>query len=141
MDLLARREHSCWELKTKLINKGWHEQTAEQVVTQLAAERLVSDHRFAENLVQARRQRGHGPVRIRKELSDKGVADDIIDKWLDPRDQDWLDHVRSVREKKFGKEEPGDFKERARQARFLQYRGYTFEQIQRALNNNDLMDD
>ncbi len=144
MELLARREHSCQELTAKLVRKGWPESIARDVVQTMANERLVSDERFAESLLQTRRQRGYGPVRIQYELSQKGVADSIIesvlesvlDRGLDPVSPNWMNEIRNVKEKKFGKEEPKDIKERARQARFLQYRGFTFDQIQQVLNNN-----
>ena len=140
MELLARREHSCQELMAKLVSKGWSESIAQEVVQALADEHMVSDERFAESLLQTRRQRGYGPVRIQHELSQKGVADSIIesimDQGLDPVSPNWMNEIRNVKEKKFGKEEPKDIKERARQARFLQHRGFTFDQIRQVLNNN-----
>lgn len=144
MELLARREHSCQELTAKLVRKGWSESIAQEVVQALANEHMVSDERFAESLLQTRRQRGYGPVRIQHELSQKGVADSIIesimeptlDQGLDPISPNWMNEIRNVKEKKFGKEEPKDIKERARQARFLQHRGFTFDQIRQVLNNN-----
>lgn len=140
MDLLARREHSCQELTAKLVRKGWPESIAWDVVQTMANERLVSDERFAESLFQTRRRCGYGPVRIQYELSQKGVAksiiESILDQGLDPVSPNWMNEIRNVKEKKFGKDEPKDIKERARQARFLQYRGFTFDQIQQVLNNN-----
>lgn len=135
MDFLARREHSRHELLLKLVDRGWPESTALQVVEQLTVDRLLSDERFAESLMRVRRQRGYGPVRIRHELTQKGVSDEIIDQWLDPISREWLADVKAVKEKKFGQGEPKDLKERARQARFLQHRGFTFDQIQQVLND------
>ena len=48
----------------------------------------------------------------------------------------WLERAREVREKKFGRESPRDFKERSRQMRFLQQRGFTSEQIRGAFNED-----
>ena len=138
MDLLARREHSRLELQTKLVQKGCPRIIAEEALDELEQERLLSEDRFVESLVQTRRDQGHGPVRIRHDLRNKGVADHVIDRWLDARDSDWLDIVARVRRQKFGDELPVDYTERARQARFLQTRGFTAEQIQKVLKDDDL---
>jgi regulatory protein len=138
MDLLARREHSRLELLTKLAQKGCSRLIAEQALDELEQECLLSEDRFVESLVQTRRDQGHGPVRIRHDLRNKGVADSTIDRWLDERDNDWLDIVARVRRQKFGDELPGDYTERARQARFLQTRGFTAEQIRKVLKDDDL---
>ena len=118
----------------KLLDKGCDEALAAEVVRQLEAERLLSDDRFMESLIQARRSRGYGPLRIQRELQEKGVAAEAIERWLDVTGRDWLDDIRRVQRKKFGARLPKSFAERARQARFLQYRGFTHDQIQQVLN-------
>ena len=107
----------------------------DQVVASFLAQGLLSDERFAESLVRSRRRRGFGPVRIRKELEDKGLECEAIGRWVDPRSADWLAEIERVRRQKFGDGAPRTWEERAKQARFLQYRGFTFEQIQQALNS------
>ena len=107
---------------------------ADEVVRQLEAERLLSDDRFMESLIRARRERGYGPLRIQKELQEKGVAPEAIGQWLDVTGREWLEDIRRVQRKKFGARLPRNFAERARQARFLQYRGFTYDQIQQVLN-------
>ena len=100
----------------------------------LEAEGLLSDDRFVEALVRVRRQRGRGPLRIQKELQEKGVAEDVVGRWLDVASDDWVEEVKRVCRRKYGGKVPKSLSERAKQARFLQYRGFTFDQIQRALN-------
>ena len=140
MDYLARREHGCEELKGKLIKKECPPAIAAEVVTKLAADNLVSDDRFTENFINSKRNRGQGPVRIHQQLREKGINDDLIDAWLDPREPRWLEIMREVRSKKFGSNLPRGYKERARQARFLQYRGFTTDQIFRVLGDDDELD-
>ena len=118
----------------KLLGKGCAEALADEVVRQLEAERLLSDDRFMESLIRARRERGYGPLRIQKELQEKGVAPEAIGQWLDVTGREWLEDIRRVQRKKFGARLPRNFAERARQARFLQYRGFTYDQIQQVLN-------
>ncbi|MBI3897170.1 MAG: regulatory protein RecX [Gammaproteobacteria bacterium] len=134
---LARREHSRKEVETKLKRKGCDAKLAEEVAAVLAAQHLLSDERFAEVLVRSRRNRGYGPVRIRKELEQRGLAVEAIEQWLDIHNDEWLAELKQLWRKKFGGRVPRDYAERAKQARFLQYRGFTFDQIQRVLGDLD----
>ncbi|MHB8428818.1 MAG: regulatory protein RecX [Acidiferrobacterales bacterium] len=138
LDMLARREHSGKELQAKLRAKGYPEGLTGEVVAALTREGLASDERFAEALVNVRRARGYGPLRIRHELEQRGVSLELIDRWLEVSGAEWIEQVRRVREKKFGRQQPEEFAERARQMRFLQQRGYTHAQITRAMNADDL---
>jgi regulatory protein len=110
---------------------------AEAVVARLEGEHLLSEERFVESLVQARRGRGYGPLRIREELRGKSIADEAVERWLDVNGGEWLEILERVRRKKFGVRIPKTYSERAKQARFLQYRGFTAEQIQRVLSARD----
>ncbi len=103
----------------------------DEVIKQLQEEGLQSDMRFAEALVHDRAGRGYGPRHIAQELRQKGIADHISEEFLDERDGAWLDRLKEVRQKKFGNELPGDYREQAKQSRFLQYRGFAGDQIQR----------
>lgn len=134
MDLLARREHSCAELRKKLLARGFEPDMTGDCLRQLEHEGLVSDTRFAESLVRARIARGQGPVRIRLALRERGVAEDDIENQLAACDVDWPELARTVRRKRFGDEAPQDFRSRARQARFLLYRGFTAADIDAALS-------
>lgn len=138
MNLLARREHGRSELERKLVQRGCPQETASRALDELENDGLLSDERFTESLVATRRGQGHGPVRIRHDLRQKGVADSVINQWLDDRSEQWLALISRVRQQKFGDNLPSDSKERARQARFLQSRGFTAEQIHTALKDNDL---
>jgi len=135
MDLLMRREHAVVELQKKLIGKDYDVDIVIEVVEQLANEGLVSDARFTEAFVRYRTNNGRGPQRIQMELRERGVDEKIQAAYLDARDVRWFDRAAQVRSKRFGDAMPEDFKERARQARFLQYRGFTSEQIREVLDD------
>lgn len=137
MDYLARRDHGLAELKAKLAQAGFSRETAERAADQLAAEGLQSDTRYAESFVQARAGRGKGPMTIRAELGQRGLAGAVIDDALTAVGVDWYALARDVREKKFGAGQPDSFREKARQMRFLQYRGFDGDQIQRACGGDD----
>lgn len=99
---------------------------------------MLSDERFAESLVRARRNRGYGPLRIRQELQEKGAAPEIIERSVDARSREWLVEIERVRRKKFGERLPSDYAERARQSRFLQYRGFSTDQIREAFDPHEV---
>jgi regulatory protein len=129
MDLLARREHSIDELRAKLVARKFDVEEVDVVVARLAEEGLVSDERFAEAFVSSRVRKGQGPSRIRLELQRRGVSGGCITTCLDRADIDWNELAREVRSKKFGSGRIADYGEWARQAKFLQYRGFTSDQI------------
>jgi regulatory protein len=135
MDYLARREHSEQELTRKLTGRGFDAALIETAVAELVADGLLSDVRFAEAFVNSRFQRGSGPQKIRVELRERGVAAELISLSIEVFDEQWRERVREVREKKFGTDMPGDFRERSRQMRFLQQRGFTSEQISGAFKD------
>jgi len=132
MDFLARREYGQSELIKKLADKGFDRRIAEQAVVRLTEEGLQSDQRFAENFVQSRISQGKGPVRIRLDLSQRGIGDAAIEIAIDDASADWYELARQIRIRKFGASQPGDFKDKARQMRFLQYRGFEQDHIQSA---------
>jgi regulatory protein len=131
--LLARREHSTAELRRKLQSKGHAPERVAAVLEKLAAKRLVSDDRFISSFVDHHARRGQGPVRIRAELRQQGIASERIDAELDRASVDWVALAAQVRQRKFGATLPRAAAERARQARFLQYRGFDHEHIRAAL--------
>jgi len=137
MDFLARREYGQAELLRKLSDKGFRHDIAEQAVLRLAEEGLQSDIRFAESFVQSRINQGKGPVRIRLDLKERGISDAIVEVAIEEADADWRAMAHAIRRKKFGATEPADFREKARQMRFLQYRGFEPDQIRAAVGGDE----
>lgn len=137
MDYLARREHSERELARKLNGRGFDPEMVEAALADLVAERLLSNRRFVEAFVHARFQRGSGPQKIQAELRERGIDEALIHDGMSAYDSRWLELVRDVREKKFGSDMPADFRERSRQMRFLQQRGFSPEQIAAVFRDND----
>ena len=94
---------------------------------------MQSDARYAEQYVAQRAARGYGPARIRAELRERGIEDAVIADWLDERDPVWKERLAEVARKRFGAAGPADLRDRARRARFLEYRGFGAELIRRVL--------
>jgi regulatory protein len=154
--LLARREHSRVELRTKLLAaarphrlagsaqdaQGEADEDAqalrraeiEALLDWLQAHQYLSDARFAESRIHARAPR-HGQARIRMELARHGVELEAEAGRL-LRDTE-LARAQAVWQRKFG-QVPGDARERARQMRFLAGRGFAAEVIWRVVAGADL---
>lgn len=133
MNYLARREHSRRELEQKLARKEFDESEISAALDRLVEDDLLSDARFAESFVNARKQRGSGPLKIQAELKLRGVNEEIVSQYLDLQDAGWYERAHEVRCKRFGEALPGEYEQRMRQARFLQQRGFNHEQINAAL--------
>lgn len=130
--VLARREYSYWELLQKLNQQFDDEKIIVSVLDQLKRERLLDDARFADAFIRMRSGRGYGPVRIQMDLRNRGIAEDQITTLMENRSEEWILLAATVRQKRFGKIIPKDLATRAKQMRFLQYRGFTHDQIKAA---------
>lgn len=125
MDLLARREHSYRELLQKLTQRFDEPALIRSEVDRLRDENLQSDARFAESFLHSRAQRLYGPQRIRAELRERGIGDELIAATLAAADIDWSANQQKLLLNKFGAEPAVDFKDKAKRLRFLQYRGFS----------------
>jgi regulatory protein len=131
--LLARREHSRAELRSKLVHKGHEPDAVDAALDRLAQERYQSDSRFVETFVRHRVQQGYGPVRIAGELRERGIEDRDAQAGLEQAEADWPELARDVLHKRFGDGPPGDAREWAKRARYLQYRGFPAELVRRIM--------
>lgn len=127
--LLARREHSCAELLHKLTTRGYAPADIEPLLDRLTAQRLQSDSRFAESYVRARAGRGYGPQRIRAELRERGIAAEQIDQAFAAQPVVDAPRIDDIWRRKYAGRLPADYRERARQMRFLQQRGFSLSDI------------
>lgn len=136
MDLLARREHSRQELLQKLQRRVENKALLEASLDSLVEDNLLSDERFCEAFVRSRMNNGYGPVRIKAELKTRGVSEQWLTQYLNPQADDWLERLAELVQRKFGVDEAPDLKTLAKRQRFLQQRGYTYDQINRVLRQN-----
>jgi regulatory protein len=129
--LLARRDFASAELRAKLRSQGFDEGVAGAVIAGLAARGVLDDRRFAENYVNWHAGRGQGPIRVAADLRRHGLPEGLIDAAL-ASGPDWQVLARRVRSAKFGRQPPASWADKARQARFLQYRGFSSDHIRAA---------
>lgn len=140
MDLLARREHGRAELARKLRQRGASPEMIEPELDRLADEGLLSETRYLESFIRSRGNSGYGPLRIREELTQRGLSRGDVEQALRECGIDWPGQLTDVWQRKFSGQRPADPKERARQTRFLVYRGFSMEMVGRLLSGRGLDD-
>ena len=124
--MLMRREHSRLELFQKLQIKGFDIDVINNSISKLGQQNYQSDERFAEDFILMRFNQGKGPVMIVSELKMRGINT------FDLSAFDWFELAKEIRQKKFGNQSSLDYKEIAKQKRFLQSRGFNLDQINQA---------
>jgi regulatory protein len=135
MKYLVRREYSRAELHAKLLLQATSDDSVDRVLDELAARGWLSDSRAAEQLVRMRRNR-FGMQRITYELRQKGINEDLINDVLPQMKDTELEAARSIWQKKFGIT-PENTKEKAKQVRFMQSRGFMPDVIFKVLRGTD----
>ncbi len=135
--LLARREQSRKELITKLSQKEFPLELIESAIDDLAAQGLQSDLRYAECLVESKRNQSVGPRKIKAQLQQHNIADALISQLIDEQDENWLIQLGRLKLKRFGPQLPEDIRIKQKMNRYFIQRGFTYEQIEQLTNSHD----
>lgn len=138
--LLARREHSRQELALKLRQRKLDASIISQVLDDYENEGWLDDSRFADVYSRQRIELGYGPLKVLAELQQRGIHN-TPPCLGELADADWIRNALLLREKRFGLSDlGGDWDEKLRQARFFKGRGFTANQIERALAVSEAAD-
>lgn len=132
--LLARREYSAADLKSKLLEAGADGTELEVLMTELSHSHYQSDERMAGMLVRQNIRKGRGMARIQQDLKKHHLDPALAQEEL--REVNWLQQAIELRVKKFGQQLPADQKEKNRQVRFLQYRGFDLDVCFKAISTH-----
>ncbi|MBY0377573.1 MAG: recombination regulator RecX [Gammaproteobacteria bacterium] len=131
---MARRDHSVAELKEKLLKKSDNLELIDQVIQTLIDNRFLDDARFSALLIDVKYRQGLGPHRILRLLQSKSLcADDVHATFTE---EEWGEGLARTWSKRFS-EKPRDNKSYTQQVRYLQYRGFSLEQINRFLREKN----
>lgn len=132
--LLAKREYSKFTLYRKLLQHGADPQQAEQLIEELAQAHYQSDERMTEMLIRSQVRQGRGPQRIQQEIKKHQLNPALAQQEM--QHINWLQQAMDLKIRKFGREIAKDPKIKAKQIRFLQYRGFTMDVIMKVINGN-----
>jgi regulatory protein len=119
-------------LQGRLTAAGYTPAAVETALLALEAAGFLDDRRYAEHFVAYHAGRGQGPRRIRSGLRGKGLSVELATLAVDDTSAVWGQRAQDLRRRRFGVEAPASFAERARQSRFLLYRGFTPAQVRQA---------
>lgn len=134
IDLLSRREHSVKELQQKLLQRDFLIEEITPVLDYLLKKDYLSDQRFTESVFRLRINKGFGKRYIENELSQKGVSAGQVNLISESQDIDWYVQAETVYTKKYAMKEIVDQKDKAKRIRFLQYRGFSSDEIMTVVN-------
>jgi regulatory protein len=136
LNFLAQREYSVFELKNKLLEKGFEEgETAEALIV-LMDKDLLSDQRFGEALTRYRIGKGYGPLYIRPTLRKKGLSNEMISAILKDHEEAFEKGLQVALKNKF----PLPLvqaEDQLKSRRFLALRGFSEEMIRRAIKQTE----
>ena len=130
--LLAKREYSAVDLKSRLLAAGAPAEALEQLMEELQHSHYQSDERMAGQLVRQNVRKGRGMARIQQDLKKHQIDPELAQQEL--QDINWLQQALELRLRKFGAALPHDAKEKNRQLRFLQYRGFDLDTCFKAIS-------
>lgn len=131
LHLLSRREHSRRELHQKLLLRGFSSEEIIPVLDNLQNDNLLSEDRFIGSFIRTSLQKGNGPLKICAQLQNRGIDPSRIFANEEWHAAGWQEGANAVRIKRFGKPVPACIVEQSKQARFLQQRGFTADQIRK----------
>lgn len=135
LEYLGKREYSTIELGQKLKTYADESDDIPALLADFKARGWLSDARFTAQLINARKVK-FGSAKVAHELKEKGISDDLIANAVSEIKENELEHATEVWRKKF-KAEAKDRHEWAKQARFLQSRGFGFDTIKKVLSKQD----
>jgi regulatory protein len=129
LGLLARREYSTGELQERLARRTKNQDLVDTVLAALQEQGLQSDERFSEHFVRYKIDQGKGPHRIKQDLRQKHVPDDLIDRFVSNDSEFWAERAAEVYSRKFKDLPLKDEKDKAKRLRFMVSRGFSAHQV------------
>lgn len=131
---LSRREYTSKELLGRLSKKFSDPDEIEKQIQKLAEEGLQCDRRFACVFLRSQISKFRGPIRVRSEMKMRGLSDDCIEYAFNEEQTEWMELLFTLNERKYCSTPFADLNEKAKRARFFQYRGFSIDQINEVLD-------
>jgi regulatory protein len=130
--LLARREHSRFELQQKFLARHFSPAIIETMLDWLQEKGYQNDARFTQVYIRSRLRRGYGALKITGELRERGIQDKaLLTEFFPADDASWQPQLLALWRKKFGASAEQNSVEHAKQMRFFLARGFSTSQIKK----------
>jgi len=133
VSLLAKRDYSSGELTRTLVKMTENSECVDSALQRLIVSGYLDDERLVIHLVDKHIRKKHGPTRIRQEVRQKGFSQELVEQTLEKAGVEWYAMARELKVSKFGEERASDAKEKNKQVRYLQYKGFSMDMIFEAL--------
>ena len=133
--LLAKREHSVAEIQQKLGQQGLNSDHVDDVLAKFIAKDIQSDYRFTFHFVRNCMAKGQGLARIKQALYPHDIDEAMLSEALSELQPDWYELAYEVKCKKYSTARETDWTLKQKQMRFLQYRGFSQDEINFALSH------
>ncbi len=127
--LLAKKDYSSGSLRRLLSKLTEKEEYVDCVVRRLSDNHYLNDTQLINNLIDKHIKKRHGPTRIKQEIRQKGFPQELIEQKIEESGIDWYSMAKEARIKKFSDTPPAEQKEKAKQIRYLQYKGFSMDMI------------
>lgn len=124
--ILSIREHSRFELEKKLKRHSSDSQKVEAALTALEQKNYLSEERFVEAFIHAKKNKGYGPRMIQYALAQRKVDLALFESML-IKYTNWAEAAEQIYLKKFGSIKITDLSEKAKRKNFLLQRGFLSE--------------
>lgn len=134
VSLLAKKNYSSGDMHRQLARVTEKMDDVEHVLRRLTDNHYLNDIQSINYLIDKQIKKFHGPTRIKQELRQKGFPPALIEQEIEQSGVDWYELAKEARVRKFGDALPTEPKEKNKQIRHLQYKGYTMDTIFEALS-------
>ncbi len=130
---LGQREFSVKDFRTKLERVCEDTEMIENLLEDFIARDWLNEQRYMTSFVRQKISAGLGQYRIKQELNQHGIKQDQSELYFEELEFDWFEQALATYRKKYGVGDCQDFKEKAKRFRYMQYRGFSPDQIKYAM--------
>lgn len=134
VSLLVRRDYASSELIRVLSKVTENREDIDKALSRLIECGYLDDHRLINHLIDKQIRKKHGPARIKQEIRQKGFSQELVEQILEKVDVDWYAMAKELKVSKFGDVVVSEAKEKNKQIRYLQYKGFSMDMIFEALS-------
>lgn len=140
LKLLAIRDYSEYELRCKLQAKNFSAAEIEEVITTCQSKNWQNDMRFCEQFLFSRVHKGYGLLRIKQEMQQKGIQNEVFQHVLAQNEIDWFALAKQVLVKKYPNySAEKDLKNKQKMWRYLYSRGFSQAEIAALFKGDDFI--
>ena len=134
VSLLARRDYASGDLARTLSKMTENREKIDKALSRLVECGYLDDNRLITHMIDKHVRKKHGPARIKQEIRQKGFSPELVEQMLEKVDVDWYAMARELKVSKLGDAVASEAKEKNKQIRYLQYKGFSMDMIFEALS-------